>query len=104
VLTHTSHRGVHCLAVLLLCPFVGIVAIAQQPEAAATLAFLEGPTVDRDGNVYFVEMTTPRIMKLGADGVLTTYRDKSNNANGLVIDAEGRLIACEAPQSRTATA
>jgi gluconolactonase len=87
------------VAVALLCLCLGTVGIAQQPEAAATLAFLEGPTVDRDGNVYFVEMTTPRIMKLGADGVLTTYRDKSNNANGLVIDAEGRLIACEGAES-----
>ena len=99
MLLHITHRRVHCLVVLLLCSFVGIVTIAQQPEAAATLAFLEGPTVDRDGNVYFVEMTTPRIMKLGADGVLATYRDKSNNANGLVIDAEGRLIACEGAES-----
>ena len=48
--------------------------------------------VDRDGNVYFVEMTTPRIMRLGADGVLATYREKSNNANGLVIDAQGRRV------------
>jgi gluconolactonase len=88
-----------CFATALLCSFMGMVGIAQQPDTAATLAFLEGPTVDRDGNVYFVEMTTPRIMKLGADGVLTTYRDKSNNANGLVIDAEGRLIACEGAES-----
>jgi gluconolactonase len=88
-----------CFATALLCSFMGMVGIAQQPDTAATLAFLEGPTVDRDGNVYFVEMTTPRIMKLGADGVLTIYRDKSNNANGLVIDAEGRLIACEGAES-----
>jgi gluconolactonase len=34
-------------------------------------------------------------MKLGADGVLSTYREKSNVANGLLIDPQGRLIACE---------
>ena len=87
------------LVPLLLLPLLSVTGIAQQPEVAATLAFLEGPTADRDGNVYFVEMTTPRIMKLGADGVLATYRDKSNNANGLVIDAQGRLIACEGAES-----
>ena len=67
----------------------------QQPEIAATVAFTEGPTVDREGNVYFTEITTQRIMKLGTNGLLSTYREKSNAANGLLIDPEGRLIACE---------
>jgi sugar lactone lactonase YvrE len=40
----------------LCCSLAGIVGIAQQPETAATLAFLEGPAVDRDGNVYFVDI------------------------------------------------
>jgi hypothetical protein len=34
-------------------------------------------------------------MKLGSDGVLSTYREASNLANGLLIDPQGRLIACE---------
>jgi gluconolactonase len=72
---------------------------AQELQVAATLAFTEGPTVDRDGNLYFSEMVTQRIMKVSADGVLSTYREKSNNANGLVIDPEGRLIACEGADS-----
>jgi gluconolactonase len=72
---------------------------AQQPEAAATLAFTEGPTVDRQGNLYFSEMVNQRIMKLSPDGVLSTFREKSNNANGLVIDPEGRLIAAEGSPS-----
>jgi len=67
----------------------------QQPEIAATVAFTEGPTVDREGNVYFTEITTQRIMKLGTNGLLSTYREKSNAANGLLLDPEGRLIACE---------
>ena len=36
----------------------------QQPEVATTVAFTEGPTVDRDGNVYFTDIITQRIMKL----------------------------------------
>ena len=70
-------------------------AAAQQPEIATTVAFTEGPTVDRDGNVYFTEIINQRIMKLGTDGMLSTYREKSNAANGLLIDPQGRLIACE---------
>ena len=70
-------------------------ATAQQPEIAATVAFTEGPAVDREGNVYFTDIINQRIMKLGTDGVLSTYRENSNVANGLLIDPQGRLIACE---------
>ena len=74
-------------------------AAAQQPEIAATVAFTEGPTVDRDGNVYFTEMVFERIMKLTPKGVLSVYREHSNEANGLLIDPQGRLIACEGAES-----
>ena len=76
------------------------VAAAQQPEIAATVAFTEGPTVDREGNVYFTETVFQRIMKLTPKGVLTVFREGSNNANGLLIDPEGRLIACEGADSQ----
>jgi gluconolactonase len=82
-------------AAIVAAILTGAPAIAQQPEIATTVAFTEGPTVDRDGNVYFTEIITQRIMRLGADGVLTTFRERSNVANGLLIDREGRLIACE---------
>ncbi len=88
-----------CLTLLALALSTPAPAFAQGPEPAATLAFTEGPTVDRDGNVYFSEMVNQRIMKLGSDGVLSVFREKSNNANGLVIDPEGRLIACEGAES-----
>ena len=68
---------VRLLAVVRFSALLGGVAIAQQVEAVATLAFLEGPTSDTEGNVYFVEMVTPRIMTLGTNGVLTTYRTRA---------------------------
>ena len=79
----------------ILCVAVPGLVASQQPEVATTVAFTEGPAVDRDGNVYFTDIINQRIMKLGADGVLSTYRQSSNVANGLLIDADGRLIACE---------
>jgi gluconolactonase len=72
-----------------------LLVAGQQPEVATTVAFTEGPAVDREGNVYFTDIISQRIMKLSADGVLSTYRENSNVANGLLIDAQGRLIACE---------
>jgi gluconolactonase len=70
-------------------------AVAQQPEIATTVAFTEGPSVDREGNVYFTDLINQRIMKLGRDGVLTTYRENSNVANGTLIDPQGRLVVAE---------
>ena len=82
--------------VLLVCAvMLPPAAAAQQVEVATTVAFTEGPTVDRDGNVFFTDIVNQRIMKLGADGVLSVYRENSNVANGLLIDPQGRLIACE---------
>lgn len=75
-------------------------AIAQQPEIATTVAFTEGPVADRDGNVYFTELVFQRIMKLTPQGVLTVFREQSNNANGMLIDPQGRLVACEGADSR----
>jgi gluconolactonase len=39
-------------------------------------------------------------MKLTPKGVLTVFRERSNNANGMLIDPEGRLIACEGAESQ----
>jgi gluconolactonase len=64
-------------------------------RAAEIPALTEGPTVAADGTVYFTELRAQKIYKLGTDGELTVFREKSHAANGLVIDPEGRLIACE---------
>lgn len=85
--------------VTLLGQFVWIFASSavwsEEPTMVATLAFTEGPTVDRAGNVYFTEIVTQRIMKLGTDGMLSTFRMNSNVANGLLIDSQDRMVACE---------
>jgi gluconolactonase len=70
-------------------------AAAQDVEIATTVSFTEGPTVDSGGNVYFTDIMTQRIMKLSAAGIQSVYREHSNAANGLLIDPQGRLIACE---------
>jgi gluconolactonase len=76
-------------------------ARAQEPEIATMVSMLEGPVVDRDGTVYFTDVLAQRIMKYTRDGVLSVFRDPSNVANGLLIDPEGRLIACEGAPSPT---
>ncbi|MEX2263288.1 MAG: SMP-30/gluconolactonase/LRE family protein [Bryobacteraceae bacterium] len=77
--------------------FITGILAAQTPEAevATIVSFTEGPTVDRDGNVYFTETTNQRIMKYSVDGKLSVFREKSNGANGLIFDSQWRLLACE---------
>jgi len=81
---------------VLICSLLAIAALAQEAEVATIVAFNEGPTADANGNVFFTETTFQRIMKLSTDGKLTVFRENSNGANGLIFDAQGRLIACEA--------
>jgi gluconolactonase len=76
--------------------FVALSAMAQDAEVATIVAFTEGPSADASGNVFFTETTFQRIMKLSPDGKLSVFRENSNGANGLIFDAQGRLIACEA--------
>lgn len=64
-------------------------------EVATTVALLEGPASDRLGNVYFSDLVNRRILKLSAGGMQSVYREHSNVAIGLLIDPQGRLIACE---------
>lgn len=67
--------------------------------AATITAFTEGPTADKDGNIYFTEHIHQQILKMAPDGRLTIFRDPSNNANGLLFDNQERLIACEGAPS-----
>lgn len=76
-------------------------ALAQEAEnrpvaVEGIISFTEGPTVDEAGAVYFTDLrVTGRILKMDTDGTITTYREPSNRANGLIFDGEWRLLACE---------
>jgi gluconolactonase len=92
----------NCVAIAALSATLGAQSTPPRIEIATALAFTEGPTVDRDGTVYFTETVQQKIMKLSPEGVLSTFRERSNGANGLVIDPERRLIAAEgADNNRT---
>ena len=64
-------------------------------KVAATIAFTEGPTVDAEGNVYFTDARNDRIMKWSTNRQLSTFRQPSNRALGLVFDHQWRLVATE---------
>ncbi|MBS1832656.1 MAG: SMP-30/gluconolactonase/LRE family protein [Acidobacteria bacterium] len=50
--------------------------------------------VDRQGNVYFTDARTNRILKIDLDGKIATWRENSNGAHGIAFHPkDGRLYA-----------
>jgi len=64
-------------------------------SSALAIVFTEGPAADAEGNVYYSEITSNRIIKYTPDGQWSEFRRPSRRANGLAFDAQGRLLACE---------
>jgi gluconolactonase len=67
---------------------------AKVEKAADGFQFTEGPAPDAEGNVYFTDQPTDRILKYSVDGKLTTFLEKSGRSNGLYFDSAGHLWAC----------
>lgn len=63
---------------------------------ATAVAFLEGPAAASDGAVYFSDIPNNRIMKFDPrTNQRSVWRTPSGRTNGLLFDANGRLLACE---------
>jgi gluconolactonase len=67
---------------------------AKLEKLAGDFKFTEGPTADKDGNVFFTDQPNNRIMKWSVDGKLSTFLQPAGRANGMFFDAQGNLIAC----------
>ncbi len=67
-----------------------------KPERIATgFGFAEGPVWHPDGYLLFSDIPNSAIYKLTLDGKLEKLRNPSGKSNGLTVDEQGRLIACE---------
>ena len=63
--------------------------------------FLEGPAVNRAGEVLFTNVPMDKILKWSpSEKKMSVFREKSNKANGLLFDPQGRLLACEGGAGR----
>ncbi len=67
---------------------------AKLVKLAGDFKFTEGPTADKEGNVFFTDQPNNRIMKWSVDGKLSTFLQPAGRANGMFFDALGNLIAC----------
>lgn len=90
---------IRLVSLLLLAAFAG----AEEPQPRRFLTgfrFTEGPAADAHGNVFFTDIPNERIHRVDAAGKLTTFREGSGRANGLMFNAAGELVACEGGNGR----
>lgn len=76
-------------------PIPGLGPTGPVKKLHSDFKFVEGPAHDKDGNVYFSDIPNERVHKIDLDGKLTTLREKTNKANGLMVNAQGEVVACE---------
>jgi sugar lactone lactonase YvrE len=86
------------------------VAVARHEHRAAARSdwqivsqghkFTEGLTANEKGEVFFVEIPGEQIFKIGLDGKVTLFKDKSGRVSGLRIGPDGRLYAAQGGTKR----
>lgn len=76
-------------------PIPGIGPSGEIKKLHGDLKFTEGPAADADGNLFFSDIPADRIYQVKPDGALSVFLEPSHHTNGLMVDAKGRLLACE---------
>lgn len=77
-------------------PGEGIIAQgASVVKVADGFTFTEGVASDASGNVYFTDIPASRIFFYDLENKGKIYLENSNRANGLHVDRDGNIIACE---------
>jgi gluconolactonase len=58
-------------------------------------SFLEGPSFDRDGNLYVVDIPYGRIFRISTEGKFTLVTEYDGEPNGLKIHRDGRIFIAD---------
>lgn len=69
--------------------------IDVQRGGAPTGCFLEGPSFDREGNLYVVDVAWGRIFRIAPDGAVELFTEYDGEPNGLKIHRDGRLFVAD---------
>ena len=58
-------------------------------------AFLEGPSFDRDGNLYLVDIAHGRLFRVSPGGDWEVFAQYDGEPNGIAIHRDGRIFVCD---------
>ncbi len=88
-------RLIVCLCIVAAGTANGLDFSAPVEKLAGDFKFTEGPLwLAAKNELLFSDIPANRIMRF-KDGRCETFRTPSDNSNGLTLDRQGRLIACE---------
>lgn len=65
---------------------------AANRRGGAADSFLEGPSFDRDGNLYVVDIPHGRVFRISPQGEFTLVAEYDGEPNGLKIAKDGRIF------------
>jgi len=69
---------------------------AEKNRGGSTVdSFIEGPSFDRDGNLYFVDIPFGRIFRANPRGEVSQIAEYDGQPNGLKIHADGRIFIAD---------
>lgn len=91
------------IIICLIC--LGVIQIVQAQQLLYdTLAkprlisnqfsFTEGPSVDKQGNVFFTDQPNNKIWEYSVNGKLFVFMEDALHSNGTYFDAYGNLVSC----------
>jgi gluconolactonase len=69
--------------------------VRGQPPGFPAAAFLEGPSFDRDGNLWCVDIPNGRILTVDAKGQYSVVTQYDGWPNGLKIHRDGRVFIAD---------
>jgi len=69
------------------------IAAGKSPTPAG--CFLEGPSFDRQGNLYVVDLAFGRIFKISSDGEFSVFAEYDGEPNGIAIHKDGRVFVAD---------
>jgi gluconolactonase len=68
---------------------------APKVKQGAPKCFLEGPSFDRDGNLYVVDIRWGRILRMSPQGEWDAVAEYDGEPNGLKIHRDGRIFVAD---------
>lgn len=75
--------------------------LKEQAKVVDQKVFTEGPAVAPDGRLFFTNASAAKILIWNPKtSELSTFRENSGEANGLLFDHVGQLLACEGKAGR----